>query len=287
MTSTLNKSYRYCEQLSRREAGNFYPAFRVLPGPQRLSTCALYAFFRIADDLTDKPGELAGKRMALADWRLGLARGLKGDYCHPIHPALHDTVTRHAVPPEYLEAAIDGVEMDLTPVTYRTFEDLRRYCYRVASVVGLACIHVWGFTRDEAKAHAENAGIAFQLTNILRDLAEDAGRGRVYLPTEDLERFGYLPERLLCGHRDESFRALMRFEVERARDYYSRSWPLARLLSPAGRAVFLVMARTYCGLLDQIERRDYDVFSRRVRLPSWRKLWLVFRALPVRCGWLS
>jgi phytoene synthase len=287
MHSGLRRSYGYCERLSRRAAGNFYPAFRVLPAPQRLSTCALYAFFRIADDLSDEPGELADKRQALAGWRQGLARALSGDYRHPIHAALHDTVSRYAIPPEFLEAAIDGVEMDLAPVPYHTFAELRQYCYRVASVVGLACIHVWGFTGDEAKVHAESAGIAFQLTNILRDLGEDAGRNRLYLPSEDLERFGYSSERLQRGERDEPFRALMRFEVERARRYYEGSWPLVPLLAPAGRAVFLVMARTYRGLLDLIEQRDYDVFSRRVRLPSWRKLWLVFQALPVRCGWLS
>jgi phytoene synthase len=283
--SALRRSYGYCERLSRRQAGNFYPAFRVLPGPQRQAMCALYAFLRIADDLSDEPGEPADKRRALAGWRQGLDRALRGDYGHALHSALHDTVVRYAIPREYLEAALDGVEMDLAPVRYPTFADLRLYCYRVASAVGLACIHVWGFTGEQARAHAESAGIAFQLTNILRDLGEDAGRGRVYLPAEDLERFGYDPERLRRGERDEHFRALMRFQVERARGFYEAGWQLLPLLRPAGRAVFLVMARTYRGLLDAIERRDYDVFSSRVRLSRWRKLWLAARALPVRWGW--
>jgi len=191
------------------------------------------------------------------------------------------------VPRDYLEAALDGVEMDLSPVAFRTFDELRLYCYRVASAVGLACIHVWGFHGQQAKVYAENAGIAFQLTNILRDLGEDAARGRVYLPAEDLERFGYDPQRLQRGERDESFRALMRFQVQRAQRYYASAWPLVPLLSPAGRAVFLVMARTYQGLVQLIERRDYDVFSKRLRVPRWRKLWLVIRALPIRCGWLT
>jgi phytoene synthase len=285
MSQALRQSYDYCERLSRRAAGNFYPAFRVLPGPQRLAMCALYAFLRIADDLSDEPGEPDAKRRALSAWRAGLDAALRGQPSHPVHPALHDTVTRHAIPRAYLDAALDGVEMDLAPVAYPTFAELRLYCYRVASVVGLACIHIWGFAGDEAKVHAESAGIAFQLTNILRDLGEDAGRGRVYLPAEDLERFGYEAERLGRGERDERFRALMRFEVERARGYYERAWPLVPLLRPAGRAVFLMMARTYRGLLDVIERRDYDVFSRRVRLSAWRKLWLAARALPARWGW--
>jgi phytoene synthase len=286
MIPSLSRSYAYCEWLSRRQAGNFYPAFRVLPGPQRRATCALYAFLRVADDLSDEPGEPADKRRALADWREGLKRTLAGDYAHPLHPALHDAVVRFGVPAEYLYSALDGVEMDLTPVRYRTFEDLRLYCYRVASVVGLACIHIWGFRGEQARDHAESAGIAFQLTNILRDLGEDAARGRVYLPAEDLERFGYDPGRLVRGERDERFRDLMRFEVERARQYYDAAWPLLALLRPAGRAVFSMMARTYQGLLDLIERRDYDVFSSRVRLGRWRKLLLAACALPARWGLL-
>jgi squalene synthase HpnD len=284
MTCTLRRSYAYCDRLSRREAGNFYPAFRVLPREQRQATCALYAFFRIADDLSDRPGPLPAKRLALAAWRTALRQALAGAYSHPLHAALHDTVNRYGVPAEYLEAAIDGVEMDLAPVAYRTFDELRLYCYRVASVVGLACIHVWGFTAGEARAHAESAGIAFQLTNILRDLGEDAGRGRVYLPAEDLERFGYDVARLARGEQDECFRALMQFEVARARGFYDAARPLVALLQPAGRAVFLAMARTYRGLLDLIEERGYDVFSRRVRLGPWRKLWLVLSALPARWG---
>jgi phytoene synthase len=285
MHQSLRRSYNYCERLSRRQAGNFYPAFRVLPGPQRLAMCALYAFLRIADDLSDEPGEMDQKRQAIARWRAGLDRALAGDYSHPSHPALHDTVVRHAIPRAYLEAALDGVEMDLAPVAYATFADLRRYCYHVASVVGLSCIHIWGFHGAEARNYAESAGIAFQLTNILRDLGEDAARGRIYLPAEDLERFGYEPGRLQRGERDEHFRALMRFEVERARGFYEGAWPLVPLLRPAGRAVFLMMARTYRGLLDLIERRDYDVFSGRVSLSRWRKLLLAARVLPVRWGW--
>jgi phytoene synthase len=156
----------------------------------------------------------------------------------------------------------------------------------VASAVGLACIHVWGFSDERAKAHAESAGLAFQLTNILRDLGEDAARGRVYLPREDLERFDYDAEALRCGERDERFRALMRFEVERARSYYDAAWPLVPLLRPAGRAVFLAMARTYRALLGAIERRDYDVFSRRVSVSRLYKLFLAVQVLPVRWGWV-
>ncbi len=285
MKFSLQRSYRYCEDLTRREAGNFYPAFRILPNQQRLSMCALYAFMRIADDLSDEPGPVAPKRAGLRKWRHGLEECLSGVFHHPSHEALADTVLSFKIPSGYLEAVMDGVEMDLEPVRYATFADLRLYCYRVASAVGLACIHIWGFASPKALVYAENAGLAFQLTNILRDLGEDAGRGRVYLPTEDLAGFGYSEEKLLRGERDDSFRALMRFEIERARGYYESAWPLLPLLAPPGRAVFLVMAKTYRALLDVIEARDCDVFSKRVSIGKWRKLLFVMQALPARWDW--
>ncbi len=286
MNAALGRSYAYCERLARREAGNFYPAFRLLPRQERLAMCALYAFLRIADDLGDGPGDAADKRRQLAAWRLGFDKALAGQYTHRLHAALHHTIATHAIPPEYLHAVLDGVAMDLAPVGYATFADLRLYCYRVASAVGLACIHIWGFREERAKTYAENAGLAFQLTNILRDLGEDAARGRVYLPREDLDRFGYAPARLKRGERDEGFQALMQFEVNRARAFYEAAWPLGPLLPPAGRAVFLVLARTYRALLEAIEACDYDVFSRRVQVSPWRKLFLAVQALPARWNWV-
>jgi 15-cis-phytoene synthase len=284
MSSTLAHSYAYCERLARREAGNFYHAFQLLPRAQRRSMCALYAFLRVADDLADEGGTAAEKQAALESWRRQLAAALAGKYDHPLFAALHHSVRRYGIPPGYLEAALDGVSMDLGTDRYATFADLYRYCHRVASVVGLSCIHIWGFRHERALVHAEAAGIAFQLTNILRDLAEDAGRDRIYLPREDMERFGYGEDDLRKGCRDERFRALMRFEAERAYGYYEAGAPLTDLLQPAGRAVFLVMLRTYRGLLDAIGQRDYDVFSGRVRLSRWHKLWLAVQALPVRWG---
>jgi phytoene synthase len=286
MTPERARSYTYCERLARREAGNFYHAFRLLPCAQRRAMCALYAFLRIADDLSDAPGPPEAKRGPLEEWRRQLDGALAGVYVHPLHPALHHAVATWDIPRAYLHAVIDGVCMDLDTFRYDTFADLYRYCYRVASAVGLACIHVWGFTHEKAKEYAEAAGIAFQLTNILRDLGEDAARGRIYLPREDLERFGYREESLCRGQRDGPFRALMGFETGRAYSYYERALPLTGLLAPAGRSVFLVMLRTYRSLLDAIVRRDYDVFSRRVRLSPWHKLWLAAQALPVRWGWI-
>jgi phytoene synthase len=285
MTPSLARSYAYCERLARREAGNFYLAFRVLPRDQRLAMCALYAFLRVADDLSDGPQSLSDKRQLLEAWSQRWDAALRDRYSHRLHAAFHHTVTTFRIPEEYIQAVLDGVRMDLEPVAYESFADLYPYCYRVASAVGLACIHVWGFEDPQAKEYAEAAGIAFQMTNILRDLGEDAARGRIYLPREDLRRFGYREEQLCHGERDAAFRQLMRFEVERTRDFYEKAGPLERLLRPAGRAVFLIMARTYRGLLEAIERRDYDVFSSRVRLSRWYKAWLALRALPPRWGW--
>jgi phytoene synthase len=282
---TLDRSYAYCDRVARTEAQNFYPAFRVLPAAKRQATCALYAFLRKADDLSDGPGAVAEKRAALADWRVQCARALEGEYRHPLHPALHHAMDLFHIPKEYLWDALDGVEMDLSVTSYPTFADLYAYCYRVASVVGLACIHIWGFHGDRAKGLAVKAGIAFQLTNILRDLSEDAGRGRVYLPEEDLRRFDYGLQDLARRVYDQRFRTLMKFETERARHHYLAAQPLSGLLEPAGRAVFQVMSQTYRGLLDAIEKRNYDVFSGRVTLSRWRKLSLVIQALPVRLGW--
>ncbi len=285
MSSSLSRSYRFCEALTRREAGNFYPAFRLLPAAQRRSMCALYAFMRIADDLSDEPAPSDLKREQLRRWRQALHQALEGHYRHTALPALHATVQRHHIPPEYLEAVLDGVEMDLEPVAYSTFAELRLYCYRVASAVGLACIHVWGFHGEQAKQYAEDAGLAFQLTNILRDLGEDAARGRLYLPQEDLARFGYDAERLRRSQRDEAFRALMQFELQRARGYYDAAGPLAPLLAPAGRRISHDGAH-----LPRLARRNRAARLRRVqrgvRLSRWKKMWLAVRVVPVRLGWV-
>jgi 15-cis-phytoene synthase len=280
----LQPSYAYCERLARREAGNFFHAFQVLPRPQRRAMSALYAFMRVTDDIADGREPVDIKRTRLKQWRTDLHAAVGGDHRHPLHAALRHTIERFGVPIEYLEEVIDGCETDLESVRMPDFATLYRYCYRVASAVGLACIHIWGFRDEAAKSAAEHAGIALQLTNILRDLPEDKTNSRIYLPAEDLERFGCRPESL-GNANDSAFQNLMRFEVQRAREYYRSAERLTPLLDPPGRAVFQVILRTYRGLLEEIERRDFDVFRERVRLSGWRKAVLVVRALPVRWGW--
>jgi phytoene synthase len=246
---------------------------------------ALYAYMRVTDDLADEPGAVEEKRRKLAAWRAGLSAALAGTNGHPIHPALADTVCRYAIPPRLLFDAIDGMETDTGPVRMASFAELYPYCYRVASAVGLACVRIWGArpgaTAAEIDPPAEAAGIAFQLTNILRDLAEDRARDRVYLPADELARFDCPPEKWRDPWCAERFRELMAFQVSRARNYYRRGAALVPLLSSDGRAIFHVMCGAYGRLLDEIEHRGYDVFTARVRVPRWRKLavcgagWLV------------
>jgi phytoene synthase len=198
---------------------------------------------------------------------------------HPVWPAFHHTVRRFGIPHQYFREMIDGVLSDLEPRRFETFEQLYRYCYQVASVVGLTIIHIFGFDTRSALPLAEKCGVAFQLTNILRDIREDAERGRIYLPTEDLQRFGVSEEDLNAGRRDEPFLRLMGFEAERARTYYNESRPLLDLIHPRSRASLWALISIYSRLLERIEGSNYDVFRRRVRLPLWEKSWIVWRAL--------
>jgi phytoene synthase len=284
---SLHKSYERCRQVTRRANSSFPVAFRLLPPAKRRAMDALYAFMRVTDDLADEPGEVADKRQHLAEWRAGLSAALDGHFTHPIHPALFDAVRRFAIPPRFLFDAIDGIESDLEPVRFATFAELYPYCYRVASAVGLACVRVWGLRPGvewrDADGPAEAAGVAFQLTNVLRDLGEDFARGRVYLPADELAAFGCPPESWHQG--GEAFRAMMRFQARRAREFYRRAAPLDRLLSADGRAIFRVMSGTYRRLLDEIERGGFDVFARRVRVPRWRKGLILLGGWAVKWGW--
>jgi phytoene synthase len=288
MAFALAESVAYCKSLARRTAGNFYYSFLTLPAREHADMCVLYAFMRHSDDLGDDASKPAAERAVLLDaWHTSLTRALdEQQFEHPIFPALAELVDRRRIPREYLFAVIEGVRIDLAPARFETFSELNHYCYHVAGAVGLCCIHVWGFHDERAIEPAIDCGTAFQLTNILRDLGEDARVGRIYLPREDLRRFGYTPTDLAAGCRDDRFRALMQFETERARDYYRQADRLFDYLDPPGKPVLAAMLRIYGGLLDRIERRPDDVFTRRIRLPAWRKLWISLDTMlrGARCG---
>jgi len=274
MNRALEASYAHCRRVARTRARNFYYSFLLLSREQKDAMCAIYAFMRFCDDLSDEDG---GSRAAIERWRSELDDALAGRRpVNPLWPAFQDTVTRYAIPPAYFHEMIDGVSSDLEPRRIGSFDELYSYCYKVASVVGLTIIHIFGFESPRALELAEKCGIAFQLTNILRDVREDAERGRVYLPAEDLARFGVDAARL---EYDGRFVELMRFESARARRYYDESWPLLDLIHRRSRPSLWALMCIYSRLLERIERSNYDVLDRRIALPVWEKLSIVGRAL--------
>lgn len=285
MDATLAASYLYCDALARRQARNFYYAFRLLPRDRRQAMSALYAFLRQTDDLADEPGTVVEKTKALEHWRTALDTALAGKSAEwPGFLALADTVSRWAIPPVYLHAAIDGVSMDVQPRAFTDFPELADYCYHVASVVGLCCIHIWGYRSENGKAErlAQGCGIALQLTNILRDVGEDARNGRIYLPREEMSRFGVEPHDLDANQTGQSVKELLAFEARRAYEYYDASRELVPLVAPIGRPVLLTITGIYRSLLDEIAARDFEVLSTHVALPGWRKAAIALRALPGR-----
>ena len=275
--------------------------------------CAVYAFMRYCDDIVDEETGESGaanetgttgsagatgeagtadrqsRLMAcreILDSAYGEDGACDGDGAYGgaqagdgMLPAFSDTVRRFDIPRAYFDAIIDGAEMDLIVTRYATFVDLYQYCYRVASAVGLVCIRIFGYEGEEAERYAESCGIAFQLTNILRDIREDAGMGRVYLPQEDLDAFGYPEENLRDGLFNDPFRRLMGFQVERARSYYDAALPLLPLVQPSSRACLATMIGIYRACLEEIPRRQYDVYSQRIGLSPWKKLSITARAL--------
>jgi squalene synthase HpnC/squalene synthase HpnD len=283
--SEVANSYAQCRQIARASASNFYYAFYMLPVAKRDALCALYAFMRLVDDVSDTVGGAAEKQRGLAEWRAALDDAVAGDVSsHPILPAFADTVRRFQIPPRYFHDLISGAEMDLTVADYPTFDRLREYCYRVAGTVGLTCLRVFQFDDPHAPDLAEKLGIAFQLTNILRDVPNDYEMGRVYLPLEDLAQFGVRPEHLARGPITPGLRGLLEFETARAWSFYHEGVRLIPLVNEDARAALWALARIYSGLLRRIEARGYDVFSERVRLSTPEKTGILLRA---RLGWYS
>jgi len=280
----LERAYAVCRAIAKREAKNFYYAFVALPAPRRNAICAIYAFMRKADDLADdESAPIEDRRIRLDAW-LGAWHGVcKGaDTGDPVFVAVRDATERFQIPPGLLDELVAGVTMDLKqagrekPDTYATFADLYRYCYLVASVVGLVCIRIFGYQDPRAEKLAEETGIAFQLTNILRDVAEDAERNRVYLPLEDLAAHGVVLDSLLHRAPDApptaNERALLEEIAGRAEGYYRSAQELLPLIDKESRPALWVLVSIYHGLLKRIQRADYDVFSRRASVPMTEKI---------------
>lgn len=287
---TVAEAYEICRGIARREAKNFYYAFVALPAHKRDAICAVYAFMRHADDLSDDETQtLEQRRAKLSAWLDAWHGVLRGEATSdPVFIALADARARFEISPALLDELVDGTAMDLQRVTdagkydtYGTFDDLYRYCYLVASVVGLVCIRIFGYTDARAEKLAEETGIAFQLTNILRDVKEDVERKRVYLPLEDLQRHGVSIEDLasLPAQVAQNQREMLRSIAARAEGYYASGEALLPLIDADSRPALWVLIAIYHRLLKQIEQSGYEVFAERAAVPTLTKLMILSRGI--------
>jgi phytoene synthase len=294
----LNHAYAVCRGISRRAAKNFYYGFMVLPAEKRNALSAVYAFMRHADDLSDEPGgDVQQKRQKLGEWLDAAKAVFAGKQTDdPVLMALGDAQKKFKIPPELFEKLVYGTSMDLDipPATAEapiilcnTFDDLKQYCYYVASVVGLVCIKIFGYQDSKAEFLAEDCGLAFQLTNIIRDIKEDASMGRIYIPLEDLGRTNLSSENfssttLQNPVQAQQLRPALEYEAERARKYYESAKWLMELIEEDSRAALWVLVEIYSQLLQKITDRNYDVFTERVRLTVWEKLKVLSRGFLLR-----
>jgi squalene synthase HpnC len=291
-------SYEECHRIAREAHSNFYPAFFLLPKAKRDGIVALYAFMRLIDDVSDEGADLAMKQRGLAKWRAVLDEGLTGEArlfdgsaalpissamatirgATEVLPALVDTVRRYKMPPRYLHDLISGAEMDLTEHAYSSYDRLREYCYRVAGTVGLTCTHIFGFSDPRALDLSEKLGLAFQLTNIIRDVREDYSMGRTYLPNEDLARYGVTKADFAATEATLGMRELLRFEADRAWKCYEQGAQLLGLINEDSHSTLWLLVHTYSALLERIESVDFAVFGERVRLSKAEKMMLIAKA---------
>ena len=277
----LDQAYDHCQRVARERAKNFHVAFRTLPRGKRRAIYAAYAYCRLCDDIADGDLSIERKRLALAEVRRDLDAALSGEpraaELAPEFIALADAAETFSIPGDHFRRILEGVESDLTKTRFADFAELRDYCHKVASAVGLACIAVFGYEDPRAEGYAADMGIALQLTNIIRDMREDAERDRIYIPQDEMARFGYSERDLMAGVVNDAFRRLARFQAERAGDYYERSRPLFALLSPESRTCARALHAAYRAILKRAEAADYDVMSRRVGLSAGEKFALVAR----------
>lgn len=272
---TPSEAQAYCNTVTKRSGSNFFYSFFFLPPARREAMYTVYAFCKEVDSAVDDAPPGSDPRKAVSQWRAEVDAIYGGSPAHPVAVSLAGHVRKLGIPREYFDDLIIGVEMDLSTTRYVTFDDLSRYCYRVACVVGLTCLHIFGTRDPRAKDYAVNLGMAFQLTNILRDLGIDADRGRIYLPQEDLHRFDYPDRQLLQKQHTLQFHALMKFQCERAHGFYDKARTILESLPRADRKALLpaeIMRGVYERILFKIERADYRVFGPRIRLSAPSKL---------------
>ena len=277
MATELELAYSHCQRVTRENARNFYYTFRPMPYEKRRAMYAVYAYCRLCDDIADGELPLDEKYREFEGVRRNLQAGEPSGEDAPMYRALHDTARRFDIPYRYFEEILEGVEMDMVKSRFASFDELREYCYKVASVVGLVCIRIFGFDDPKAKEYAVDMGLAMQLTNILRDVKEDVERGRIYIPQDEMSRFSYTEAELERGAITDGFRSLMAYQTERARRYFDSSRALFPLISADARVCPKLMHATYSGILERIERAGFDVFERRIGLSAGSKLILLAR----------
>ena len=267
----------YCEAKLAQSGSSFAYSFRFLPAPRRHAITALYAFCREVDDVVDEVTDPAVARVKLAWWRNEIAAVFAGKPQHPVALALSEIVGMYALPREHFDAIIDGMAMDLDQNRYQDFATLERYCHRVAGVVGLLSAEIFGYKDPATRTYARELGIAFQLTNIIRDVGEDAQRGRIYLAQDELRRFGVSNMDILGRKLTPAFTSLMAFQVERARGYYASAFAALPASDRRAQRPGLMMAAVYRALLAEIERDGFRVLDRRVSLAPLYKAWIAWR----------
>ena len=298
MSDQLSHAYAVCRGISRRAAKNFYYGFMVLPSEKRNALSAVYAFMRHADDISDEPGVDAQlKRQKLSEWLDSAKSVFDGKATDdPVLMALGDAQKKFKISPELFEKLVYGTSLDLDippasaespAILCNTFEDLKQYCYYVASVVGLVCIRIFGYQDTKAEFLAEDCGLAFQLTNIIRDIKEDASMGRIYIPAEDLARSNLTAANFSLGALQnttqvQQLRPALEYEADRARKYYESAKWLMELIDEDSRAALWVLVEIYSRLLQKIADRNYDVLTERVRLTLWEKLKVLSRGFLLR-----
>ena len=267
----------YCQQKTARSGSSFYYSFLFLPQHQRRAITALYAFCREVDDVVDECQDLQVAATKLAWWRQELASLDNGQAQHPVTQALQSASTEFHLPEEQLQEIIDGMEMDLQQSRYLDFKALSLYCYRVAGVVGLLAAQIFGYQDRKTQKYAHDLGFAFQLTNIIRDVGEDARMGRIYLPIDELQRFGVPAADILNARHSDGFRRLMEFQIDRAESYYAQAIDQLPAIDRRAQRPGLVMAAIYRTLLDEIKRDGCQVLTQRTSLTPIRKLWIAWR----------
>ncbi|TVO65750.1 presqualene diphosphate synthase HpnD [Denitromonas ohlonensis] len=266
--------HEYCQQKAATSGSSFYYSFLFLPIERRQAIMALYAFCREVDDIVDDNLDPSIAQSKLDWWRSEILRLDKSEATHPVGLALTEVRKRFSLPTEQLLEIIDGMQMDLAQTRYLDFKTLRLYCYRVASVVGLLAAEIFGYQDRQTLKYAHDLGLAFQLTNIIRDVGEDARRGRIYLPVEDLQRFSVPASDLLQGEHSDKFVALMQFQTERAISFYDQAMAQLPAIDRKAQRPGLIMAAIYRTLLDEIARDGFLVLDRRTSLTPVRKLWI-------------